>query len=177
MYSKAIEMFPDAAHFYLGRAKAHFYHGKLHLARDDLQMAVQKDPNNVEAVQRLQQLTVPDLQTAITKPVIRSGGSSGGGGSGGGGGGGGGRYPARSSSGGTMGSPIVRAGDRIVFASSNRSLKDNTSVKELPGRSRGPDDTMLVPQSFGGGIMVMPKADVRQATTKLNVFHTKRPLP
>ena len=57
LYSKAIEMFPESSHLYLGRAKAQLYEGNLHGARGDLQLSVAKDPNNLEAAERLRQLT------------------------------------------------------------------------------------------------------------------------
>ena len=53
------------------------------------------------------------------------------------------------------------------------SSSSSMSIKTIPGRGKRGE---FVPQSFGAGFRVMPKADIKKAA-KTNQLRTRRPLP
>jgi len=147
LYTQALEMYPESSHLYLSRAKAYYYNHDLKHAHDDLRIAVQKDPTNHEAAERLRSLSA---SFQAQSPTRQSGLPL--------------ASPQRTS---------PRRSERSVqFPQMPR--KDSVAIKMLPGRSAG---ETVVPHSFGSGFQVMPKADARRARQTSNNMRTTRPLP
>lgn len=165
LYSKAIDMFPDSSHLYLGRAKAHFHNHDLLTSRKDLERAVEKDPGNVEAMQRLKKLCTLNHKSTSLVPSYQAAKCSSSKN----------RVPGIVRGNASSRSSIMKPGDYVIFPY-NKAPTNHLGVKDLPGRHSMDNDGFSVPQSFGTGVRVLPKNDVKNVSQKQNMITSKRPL-